>query len=80
MALFADPEQEQGFSALSLSGKLKVPAHKWSLSGKEIFTTQNVTLKRYRGSEASDQFNLSVETLKFWLQQPAHSARGRDIC
>lgn len=44
--LFADSRQKQGFSALSLCGKLNVPAHRWSLSGKGIFPTQNVILKR----------------------------------
>lgn len=74
IALFADTRQEQGFSALSLCGKLNVPAHTWRLSGKEIFPTQYVILKRYRGSGASDQFNLNKQTLKLWLQQSVHSA------
>lgn len=77
MVSFDDSRQEQWFSALSLWGKRNVPAHIWSLSGKEIFSTQNVILKRYRGSGASDQFNLSDQTLKLWLQQPAHRAGGR---
>ena len=80
MVPFADSRQEQGFSALSLCGKLTVPAHIWSLSGKEIFPTQNVLLKRYRGSGASDQLNLSEQTLKLWLQQPAQSTAATDIC
>lgn len=79
MVAFADCRQEQGFSALPLCGKLNVPAHIWILSGKEIFPTKNVLLKRYRGSGASDQFNLSKQTLKLWLQQPAHSTGGTDI-
>lgn len=80
MMLFADSRQQQGFSALSLCGKLNVPVHIWSLSEKEIFPTQNVILKRYRGTGASDQFNLSEQALKSWLQQPAHRTAGRDIC